>query len=149
MSARPTSTLRSIHKRTNGTTHHLLTLNEIYTYDGLNRLTSTERGSMDARIVGSYIYHKGSSFDVNQGVQAALDTGKSLAREEVGSVTLSYNNLINTTRGLNGLVFDVENLASTSLSTDDFVFQMSPQGNYNQQSHPPAGWASAPDPNQI
>ena len=124
-------------------------LNELYSYDGLNRLTSSERGLMDARIVGSYIYHKDSSFDINQGVQAALDTGKSLAREEVGSVTLSYNNLINTSRGLNGLVFDVENLATTNLSTDDFEFQMSPQGVYNQQNNPPASWAAAPAPSQI
>jgi hypothetical protein len=103
---------------------------------------------LDARIIGSYIYHKGSTFD-STSVQAALDTGKSLAREESGSVTLSYSNMINTSRGLNGLVFDIENLPATSLSTSDFVFQMSPQGVYTQSSNPPEGWTAAPAPSQI
>jgi hypothetical protein len=66
-----------------------------------------------------------------------------------GSVTLSYSNMINTSRGLNGLVFDIENLPATSLSTSDFVFQMSPQGVYTQSSNPPEGWTAAPAPSQI
>jgi hypothetical protein len=57
--------------------------------------------------------------------------------------------MINTSRGLNGLVFDIENLPATSLSTSDFVFQMSPQGVYTQSSNPPEGWTAAPAPSQI
>ena len=128
-------------------------LDELYSYDDLNRLTGSQRGTMDARIVGSYIFHKGSpAFDQSGGgtnVQSALDTGKSLAQEQAGELTLTYQNMINTTRGLNGLVFDIENLSSTSLTAADFHFQMSPEYVYNQQANPPADWAAAPAPTQI
>ncbi len=121
-------------------------LNEIYNYDGMNRLTSSQRG---ARIVSSYFYHKGSYFDTTFGVQAALDTGKSLARESSGVLTLGYQNMINTSRGINGLVFDIQDLASTNLTAADFQFQMSPQNVYDQPNNPPGSWAAAPAPTQI
>jgi subtilisin-like proprotein convertase family protein/subtilisin family serine protease len=99
-------------------------------------------------VANQQIYYKGSSF-ANTSVPAALDPGKSLARPGDAPQTLSYANLINSTRGLNGLVLDVAGLASTDLTADDFSFRMSPQGSFNEAANPPSSWVAAPAPTAI
>jgi len=82
-------------------------------------------------------------------VDAALDTGKVLAKSGAAARTLSYENLINSSRGINGLVFDVAGLPSATLSASDFVFRMSPTGSFNEAANPPSSWALAPSPSAI
>jgi len=117
--------------------------------DGLH---GTELWSVDvsstAEVVGSSVYHKGSSF-AEGGVANALDTGKQLAKEAAVPQALGYNNLINSNRGINGLVFDISGLPASSLTAADFEFQMSPTGAFDQQQHPPHCWPSAPSPSSI
>jgi hypothetical protein len=57
-----------------------------------------------------------------------MDSTKELARESDVALTLGYQHLINTTRGINGLAFDIQDLAVDSLTTADFHFQVSPLG---------------------
>jgi hypothetical protein len=96
------------------------------------------------RILNQYVYYAGSSF-ASGGVQAALDTIKILAREDGTTQTLGFSNIVNYTRGINGLVFDTDLLASTSLSTADFIFQWSPQGGFDAtaSANQPINWATA------
>jgi len=99
-------------------------------------------------LVNSKVYHLRSSF-AGSGVDAALDTGKVLAKSGPAARTLSYENLINSSRGINGLVFDVAGLPSASLSASDFVFRMSPTGSFIEAANPPSSWALAPSPSAI
>jgi hypothetical protein len=99
-------------------------------------------------VVNSKVYHLRSSF-AGSGVDAALDTGKVLAKSGPAARTLSYENLINSSRGINGLVFDVAGLPSATLSASDFVFRMSPTGSFNEAANPPSSWALAPTPSAI
>ena len=99
-------------------------------------------------VVNSKVYHLRSSF-AGSGVDAALDTGKVLAKSGPAARTLSYENLINSSRGINGLVFDVAGLPSATLSASDFVFRMSPTGSFNEAANPPSSWALAPSPSAI
>jgi hypothetical protein len=121
-------------------------------------ITATDAGGLSSQVsftvsslvavVNSKIYHRGSSF-ANQSVQAALDTSKVIAKSGATAQTLSYANLINTTRGINGLVFDVAGLAASSLTAADFGFRMSPTGAYNESENAPSSWAAAPEPTLI
>ena len=99
-------------------------------------------------VVNSKVYHLRSSFAASS-VDAALDTGKVLAKSGAAARTLSYENLINSSRGINGLVFDVAGLPSATLSASDFVFRMSPTGSFNEAANPPSSWALAPSPSAI
>ncbi len=94
-----------------------------------------------ATITNQYVYYLGSSYS-SGGVEAALDTSKVLAKETNSPQTLGYSNLINTTRGINGLVFDVDFLASNSLNASDFEFRWSPQGGFDATLSPnqPGNW---------
>lgn len=99
-------------------------------------------------VVDAFVYHKGSSFAF-EGVEAALDTVKSLAKEGPTPQTLTYDNLVNTSRGINGLAFDIANLPPSSLTVADFEFQMSPQGAFELGVHPPESWQLAPTPASL
>jgi subtilisin-like proprotein convertase family protein len=96
-----------------------------------------------ASVVGSFVSHGGYT-----GLGSPIDTGKSLLKEGASAQALTFDNLINSSRGLNGLVFDIENLAGT-LSASDFVFQVSPTGAFDQSLNPPSGWIAAPAPSSI
>jgi subtilisin-like proprotein convertase family protein/subtilisin family serine protease len=95
-------------------------------------------------VSGSFVYYGGSTFSGWN----RLDTIKSLAKEGSQPQTLGFNNLTNSTRGINGIVFDIDNLPG-NLTASDFVFQMSPLGNFNEAANPPANWISAPNPSSI
>jgi len=96
-----------------------------------------------ATIVGSFVNHTGYT-----GGGSSIDMGKSLAKESASPTLLTYNNLINSSRGINGLLFDVQDLAGT-VTASDFVFQMSPTGAFNEGANPVAGWQSAPAPSSF
>ncbi len=98
----------------------------------------------------SNIYHKGSSFaEGGANVTAALDPTKVLARATDVQQTLSYANLLNSTRGINGIVLDIAGLPTTNLSAADFVFRMSPMGLFDEAANLPSSWISAPNPTSI
>lgn len=95
-----------------------------------------------ASVVDSFIYHAGWT-----GSGASRDFGKSLAPEENGPQTLGFQNLINTTHGINGIVFDFQNLSNVAgLSVNDFRFQWSPPGAFDPDDHPGINWQDAPAP---
>jgi subtilisin family serine protease len=106
--------------------------------------------SIDAMVsvVSSKVYYKGSHF-AGTSVDAALDTSKVLAKSSTVAQTLTYANLINTTRGINGIVLDVAGLAASSLTASDFVFRNSPTGAFNEAANPPSSWAAAPAPSLV
>lgn len=108
---------------------------------------SRHRSSSAASVVASYVYHANSAFSLG-GVSAALDQSKVLAKDTGVAKTLTFENLINTTRGINGVVFDLLGLQG-SLTQEDFVFQMSPQGAFDQSANPSANWSSAPTPTSV
>jgi len=115
---------------------------ELYVLDLASAQTSIEAAA---------VYHAGSSFSTS-GIENALDTNKQLAKEGNEPLTLTYDNLINSSRSINGLVFDIQNLPgspSANLIVADFEFQMSPTGAFVEADHPPAGWGVAPVPSSI
>jgi hypothetical protein len=97
----------------------------------------------DSAITASYVFHSNSTFSA-EGLIPALDTTKTLAREGDEPIQLTFDNLINSSRGINGLVFDIDGLPSPVLSHGDFSFQVSPQGAFEAANHPPADWQPAP-----
>jgi hypothetical protein len=64
-------------------------------------------------VTDSYVYHRNSVFDTGD-ITLALDTNKSLARGGNNPEPLGFDNLINSSRGINGLVFDFDNLPGTN-----------------------------------
>lgn len=115
-----------------------------------NRGTSSVTFNLDAlvTVVDSKVYYRGSSF-AGTSVNAALDTAKVLAKSGATAKTLDFSNLINTTAGINGLVFDVAGLATTNLTSSDISFRMSPTGAFASVNNPPSSWVSAPAPSAI
>lgn len=106
-------------------------------------------GGVDqVRVVGSFVYYDDSIF-AESGVSAAIDPTQQLVVETSVPQTLTLSNVINTTTGITGLVFDVENLAATELTTNDFYFQVSPQGSYDPSEFPATSWEVGPDPESI
>ncbi|HAC91585.1 MAG TPA: hypothetical protein DCF63_13295, partial [Planctomycetaceae bacterium] len=95
------------------------------------------------QIVGRFVDHVGYT---NAG--SSIDTGKVLAKEGETSQLLGFDNLINTTRGINGLVFDIANLPG-NVTSSDFTFQMSPQGAVVEGTNTPASWIPAPTPTSV
>jgi hypothetical protein len=80
-------------------------------------------------------------------VSGALDSGKQLLRASGSAQTTTFANVINYSRGINGVILDVAGLAASSLTGDDFIFRMSPQGASGTQN--PSTWVSAPAPTAI
>jgi hypothetical protein len=104
--------------------------------------------SEPASVVGSSVFHAGFS-GAGTPPDNAIDSGKLLAKEGSGA-TLSFANVINTSRGINGLVFDIQNLANgAALGPSDFEVLVSPQGAFNAAANPPAGWPVGPAPTSV
>lgn len=125
---------------------HTLILQWDYPYNvALDNISVSPVPGPSSDIAGSFVYHKGSTFDAGgTNIPAALDAGKSLAQEGLSAQQLGFNNLINSTRGINGLVFDIDQLPG-SLSASDFVFQWSPQGAFVEDDSNAVGqWANVP-----
>lgn len=100
-----------------------------------------------ATVTDSFVYHKNSVFDTGD-ISLALDTSKSLVRENNTPESLGLENLINSSRGINGIVFDFDNLPGT-LTNNDFVFQWSPMGAFVVQDNLPVNWLPAAAPTGI
>lgn len=100
-----------------------------------------------AEIVGQYVYHANSSF-AEIGIAQAIDARALLAKEGSTPQLLGLNNLINSTRGINGLVFDINNLPG-AVTAGDFVFQMSPTGAFGEIVNPVGSWEVAPEPSSV
>jgi hypothetical protein len=101
-----------------------------------------------ATVVRAGVYYRGSVFE-NNGVDAAIDSSIELAKSGSTSQLLGYNNLINSSRGINGLVFDVAGLASTDLTSNDLSFRVSPRGAFDEAANPPSSWQLPPSPTAI
>ncbi len=100
-----------------------------------------------ASVVARYVYHHDSVF-AGVSVNNALDTDKQLAKAGTEPQTLDYVNLINSSRGINGVVFDIQDLAGAP-TADDFEFRMSPTGAFDLGANPPNAWAIAPVPTSV
>jgi subtilisin-like proprotein convertase family protein len=94
---------------------------------------------IETLILNSYVMHGGGTFTGDN----RIDTGKTLAKEGPTAQTLSLANLINTTRGINLVAFDVQDLAGT-VTAADFEFRMSPLGAFNEDANPTSGWTDIP-----
>lgn len=101
-----------------------------------------------SEISGAFIYHKDSIF-ASTGVEDGIDNIKSLAKEGPAPQTLTFDNLINTSRGINGIGFDILNLPASELTEADIDFQVSPQGLFDLSASPPVSWQTAPSPSDI
>lgn len=118
--------------------------------DGTNVTSVAFNITTRVHISNSKVYYKGSGFaSSGTNVPAALDPSKILAQAGSTPLTLTYANLINTTRGINGIVLDIAGLVATSLTTNDFGFRMSPQGLFAEAANPPSSWPAAPEPTAI
>jgi RHS repeat-associated protein len=124
--------------------------NEVVTItadDGANQSLVTFEISTEVNVVDRKVYYKGSNFDAGgSDIAAALDSSKILAVEGVAPQTLSYDNLINSARGITGIVLDVAGLVGTNLTSADISAKMSPQGAFDESANPPSGWEPAPQP---
>lgn len=112
--------------------------------DGGSSSVSFTITAIESVVVNSYVMHGGGTFTGDN----RIDTGKSLAKEGTTAQTLTFNNLINTTRGINLVSFEVKDLAGT-VTAADFAFQMSPQGVFAESTNPPSGWGAAPAPTSV
>lgn len=96
-------------------------------------------------IVDTFVQHDGWS-----GLGSAIDSGKELYRQTAVPTPLTYHHLINTSRGINAVGFDFQDLAlPNSLSASDFEVRISPQGPFDLTANPPADWAIAPAPTSV
>lgn len=99
-------------------------------------------------VVRANVYYRGSVFE-NNGVEAAIDSSIELAKSGSTAQVLGYKNLINSSRGINGLVFDVAGLATTQLTASDLSFRVSPRGAFDEVVNPPSNWQPALAPSAI
>lgn len=113
------------------------------------QIVATTTLTQPAQIVNRFVYHGGFS-GAGSPPDNAINTVKQIAKEGSGPTPLSFNNLINSSRGVNGVVFDIENLGNGgALSASDFEVQLSPQGAFDAGANPPAGWAPGPAPSSV
>jgi sialidase-1 len=79
-----------------------------------------------------------------------IDTSKSVARETEEPQPLDLQHVINCSQGITGLILDLEHgLLPQGITADDFGFQVSPTGTFDQLVHPPTEWAVGPQPGSI
>ncbi len=98
-----------------------------------------------ASVQAGYVVHNGWS-----GVGSNVDSVKQVYLQTGTPTTLTYNNLINSLHGINGIALDVDSLADPdNISTADFVFQVSPQGLFDEPANAPVNWAAAAAPSSI
>jgi hypothetical protein len=98
-------------------------------------------------VVSRSVFYNGSGFETVGGVGAALDASKILLRSSSVAQATTAANVINYSRGINGVVLDVAGLAGSGLSASDFLFRVAPSGASGVVN--PSTWASAPTPNLI
>jgi len=99
----------------------------------------------DATVAGRYIFFNHSAYDGNDpAANASDDSAVSPAVVPLLPKHVpTLSNVSDYSRGINGVMVDVDHLASDVLTGDDFVFQTGNDG------WDPAGWADAPAPASI
>nr|MBX2851210.1 hypothetical protein [Phycisphaeraceae bacterium] len=112
----------------------------------LNRLSLDRIGDVPApaSIVGRHIFYNNSSFDSNNPAANAQDDS-AIATDKTALLpgqNAAFTNYTSYSNGINGVMIDVADLASASLSASDFVFKA---GNNDD----PSSWATAPTPTSI
>ncbi|MEQ1825283.1 MAG: SdrD B-like domain-containing protein [Pirellula sp.] len=118
--------------------------------DGVNTTAVSFVLNALVNVTNRAIYYKGSSFAAGGvNIARALAPNKILAESGATPLTLSFANVSNYTRGINGIVFDIAGLASTNLTVADFGFRMSPTGLFDATANPPSSWLAAPPPSAI
>ncbi len=106
-------------------------------------------GNPQSEITQSWLYHAAYS-GAGSPPWNRLDTNTTLVKETAQAQLLTLSNLANSAQGINGIVFDIQDLPiGGNLTSDDFAFQMSPSGAFNPAQHPPSGWMAAPGPSSI
>ena len=99
-------------------------------------------------IAQAYVFYNDSGYENFGGVSTAIDNvGKQLLRSNGLAQTTAVSNVSNYINGINGLVFDVNNLAAASLTASDFVFRM--RQNTVLETANPISWANAPAPTVV
>jgi sulfatase modifying factor 1 len=109
------------------------------------RVASIPNQILPAEITSSFAFHRSWS-----GIGSNTDSRAQLHRAGNVTTTLSFNNLLNSSHGINGIGFDIARLPTgAALSLQDFNFQVSPQGVFSELLNPPQNWASAPIPSMV
>lgn len=150
-----TASLGNVVRNADGTWNWSLTPTQALTNQVVTITATDDKGAfarvtftvtaIESVILNSNVMHGGSTSFTGDN---RIDTGKSLAKEGSTEQTLTFENLISTTRGINLVSFEVQNLAGT-VTAADFVFQMSPQGSFVESANPPSGWQAAPAPTSV
>lgn len=100
----------------------------------------------EGRVDGSYVFYPNWSGSLGSNV----DPSKQPARQTQSTQVLGLPNLLNSTGGIQGLLFDISEAGDpTAISVNDFVFQLSPMGTFSQALNPPSEWTLAPPPASI
>jgi hypothetical protein len=99
-------------------------------------------------ILATHIYYANSSF-ASDDTSNAIDPSKRVATSGAEARPLSYENLINAQRGINGLQFEIAGLPSLNVTTEDFVFRVSPLGTFDSNAWTPNRWEAAPVPSRL
>jgi hypothetical protein len=92
---------------------------------------------VNARV--SHTGYSGQGSPVNESVQ--------LIQRSNAAQQVQLTNLINSSRGINGMVLDLDGL--TDLNDATLEYKMSPQGAFNEGDNPVAGWVDAPAPTSV
>jgi large repetitive protein len=151
-----TASLGQVTKNGDGTWSWSMTPSQAYTSQLVTITASDEDGgtshvsfTIDAlvAVVNRRVFYNASGFETVGGVGAALDASKILLRSSSVAQATTAANVINYSRGINGVVLDVAGLAGSGLSASDFLFRVAPSGASGVVN--PSTWASAPTPNLI
>lgn len=114
------------------------------TNNGIQAFT-VQMPTPNASILSRSVVHGGWS-----GAGTDVDSLKVIHKADLVPTQLTLSNLINTTRGINGVQFVIQDLAAPgSLSATDFDVQVSPLGAFNEGLNPPSGWAPGPAPSGV
>ena len=102
-------------------------------------------------VVSNTAYYKDSFYTTGgTNIEGGYDPSKLVAKAGAAAQTLSFANVSNYTRGINGLIVDVPGLTAASLvAGTDVAFRMSPQGAFDEAANPPSSWGAAPNPTAI
>jgi ELWxxDGT repeat protein len=150
------ASLGEVVKNGDGTWSWSMTPSQAYTSQLVTITASDEDGgtshvsfTIDAlvAVVNRRVFYNASGFETVGGVGAALDASKILLRSSSVAQATTAANVINYSRGINGVVLDVAGLAGSGLSASDFLFRVAPSGASGVVN--PSTWASAPTPNVI
>ncbi len=97
-------------------------------------------------------YHTGVGGSVANAIDPINDganpDGKDLLKSGATTQATTFVNVSNYSRGINGLVFDINSMPASSLTTSDFVFRR--PTNITQSALPPKDWTgTVPAPTAI